>query len=158
METCRNLIKAANFNTLMWRIKCVAPYLQSHISYPIDPGRAESGMDNEPRLKRCRACGKCAEQMKKCPTCKERFGIKWLDRCLLSPFLIIPSRKLQARCNCSSLVQVLLRQIVPDCRLAITQAKPRQLEIRKRWGIHSSARRGERRERNDGADFKGSGW
>ena len=146
----------------MWESKCVTPELQTHISFATlisGSGWTNSlRMDNEPHLKRCRACGKCAEQMKKCPTCKERFGIKWLDLCLLSPFLTIPSRKLRARCNCSFLVQVLLRQIVPDCRLAITQAKPRHLEIRKRWGIHSSARRGERRERNDGADFKGSGW
>ncbi len=33
--------------------------------------------DIEPILKRCRTCGKCSEQMDKCPICKDQFKLKW---------------------------------------------------------------------------------
>ena len=33
----------------------------------------------EPKLKRCRACGKCSEQMDKCPICKTQFKLRWFD-------------------------------------------------------------------------------
>ncbi len=29
------------------------------------------------RLKRCRTCGACFEKMDKCPTCKNRYQLKW---------------------------------------------------------------------------------
>ncbi len=33
----------------------------------------------EPRLKRCRSCGRCSEKMSKCQTCKNRYQIKWSE-------------------------------------------------------------------------------
>jgi hypothetical protein len=47
----------------------------------------------EPRLKRCRACGACSEKMDKCPTCRDRFQLKWsaLAHLFSSPDLIFGS-------------------------------------------------------------------
>jgi hypothetical protein len=31
----------------------------------------------EPRIKRCRQCGKCSDKMDKCPICRDLFKEKW---------------------------------------------------------------------------------
>jgi hypothetical protein len=46
-------------------------------SWAMRKARASLRNQLEPRLKRCRACGKCSERMDKCPICKVQFNLKW---------------------------------------------------------------------------------